>query len=476
MSGTAARTCTVVPVPGPDGNEARGDPSLRDCRPLADYRSHDAYVLLGDPGAGRTTAFMDEVEALGEETCHPVSARDFLAIEDPTAPPGRTLFIDGLDEVRAGQRDARTAFEALRRRLAKLGRPRFRLSCREADWPGENDRRHLARVSPGGQVTVLRLDPLTGADIGGVLAYRDDIPDPGHFVAMARDQGVDGLLANPQTPGMLADVVAGGGEWPGSRLETFGQSSRRIVREHNEEHDIASLGSGGAPGVDRTLAAAGRLCAVHLLTGTAGFSKLPGEEGHGRLGPGQCGYEPPDLLRHALRTKLFKGELEGRPVPVHRHVAEYLAARHPGRVVEERKLPARRVVALMAGHDGIVVTEMRGLSAWFAARCRSARARLIDRDPIGVVQYGDVSPPAAAARRDSCSTLPTPGHHPRARTPTTHHHHARRGAHHAHRWGGMARGSAQQAPPARTLTVGGEGYSLPPGEPAGTPCRSVLYR
>ena len=405
MSGTAARTCTVVPVPGPDGNEARGDPSLRDCRPLADYRSHDAYVLLGDPGAGRTTAFMDEVEALGEETCHPVSARDFLAIEDPTAPPGRTLFIDGLDEVRAGQRDARTAFEALRRRLAKLGRPRFRLSCREADWPGENDRRHLARVSPGGQVTVLRLDPLTGADIGGVLAYRDDIPDPGHFVAMARDQGVDGLLANPQTPGMLADVVGGGGEWPGSR---------RIVREHNEEHDIASLGSGGAPGVDRTLDAAGRLCAVHLLTGTAGFSKLPGEEGHGRLRPGQCGYEPPDLLRPALRTKLFKGELEGRPAPVHRHVAEYLAARHPGRLVEERKLPARRVVALMAGHDGIVVTEMRGLSAWFAARCRSARARLIDRDPIGVVQYGDVSPPAASPGGTPAFSLPLTPPRPRS--------------------------------------------------------------
>ena len=257
-------------------------------------------------------------------------------------------------------------------------------------------------------MTVLRLDPLTGADIGGVLAYRDDIPDPGHFVAMARDQGVDGLLANPQTPGMLADVVGGGGEWPGSRLETFGQSCRRIVREHNEEHDIASLGSGGAPDIDRTLDAAGRLCAVHLLTGTAGFSKLPGEEGHGRLRPGQCGYEPPDLLRHALRTKLFKGELEGRPVPVHRHVAEYLAARHLGRVVEERKLPARRVVALMEGGDGIVVTEMRGLSAWFAARCRSARAWLIDRDPIGVVHYGDVSPPAAAARRDSGSTLPPP--------------------------------------------------------------------
>ena len=343
------------------------------------------------PGPGRQPPSWTRSRRSGRRRATRSSARDFLAIEDPTVPPGRTLFIDGLDEVRAGQRDAWTAFEALRRRLAKLGRPRFRLSCREADWLGENDRRHLARVSPGEQVTVLRLDPLTEADIRGVLAYRDDIPDPEHFVAMARDQGVDGLLANPQTLGMLADVVGGGGEWPGSRLETFEQSCRRIVREHNEEHNIASLGSGGAPDVDRTLDAAGRLCAVHLLTGTAGFSKLPGEEGHGWLGPDQCDYEPPDLLRHALRTKLFKGELEGRLAPVHRHVAEYLAARHLGRVVEERKLPARRVVALMGGGDGTVVTEMRGLSAWFAARCRSARSWLIDCDPIGVVQYGDVS-------------------------------------------------------------------------------------
>ena len=60
---------------------------------------------------------------------------------------------------------------------------------------------------------------------------------------------------------------------------------------------------------------------------------------------------------------------------------------------------------------------------------------------------------------------------------TTHHHHARRGAHHAHRWGAMARGSAQQAPPARTHPHWGGGEdTLPPGEPAGRPCRSVLYR
>ena len=391
MSGTVARTCTVVPVPGPAGNRTGIEPPQRDSRPLAAFRECDAYVLLGDPGAGKTTAFEDEVGALGAEAGHLVSARDFLGIDDPpTVPQGKTLFIDGLDEVRAGEPNARTPFERIRLRLHQLDRPRFRLSCREADWLGENDRRHLARVAPGEQVTVLRLDPLTEADVGTVLARRDDIPDPGRFVAMACDRGVDGLLANPQTLGMLADVVGGGAEWPGSRLETFEQSGLLIVREHNREHNIASLGSGGAPDVDWILDAAGRLCAIHLLTGTAGFAVLPGGHDTELLSPGQCDYEQLDLLQHALRTKLFTGQLDGRLVPVHRHVAEYLAARHLGRLVDDQKLPVGRVIALMAGDNGTVVTEMRGLSAWFAARCRTARSLLIDRDPIGVVQYGDV--------------------------------------------------------------------------------------
>ena len=394
MSGTVPRTCTVVPEPSPDGNRKDIEPPQRDSRPLADFRSHDAYVLLGDPGAGKTTAFEDEAELIEAEASHLVSARDFLAIKDPTTVPlGKTLFIDGLDEVRAGERNARTPFDAIRQRLHELGRPRFRLSCREADWLGENDRRHLAKVSPGKQVTVLRLDPLTEAEIRKVLESRDDIPDPAHFMFMAHDRGVDGLLANPQTLGMLADVVGEGGEWPRSRLETFEQSCRRIADEHNKGHKIALLGSGGPPDVNRILDAAGHLCALHLLTGTAGFSMLPAGHDADWLSPDQCDYEPPDLLRHALRTKLFRGQpdgADGRVVPVHRHVAEYLAARHLGRLVEERKLPARRGVALMAGDDGTVVTEMRGLSAWFAARCHRARSWLIDRDPIGVVQYGDV--------------------------------------------------------------------------------------
>ena len=52
--------------------------------------------------------------------------------------------------------------------------------------------------------------------------------------------------------------------------------------------------------------------------------------------------------------------------------------------------PCGALLALMTGHDGSVVTEFRGLSAWLAVHSEQARTDLTDRDPIGVGLYGDV--------------------------------------------------------------------------------------
>ena len=86
---------------------------------------------------------------------------------------------------------------------------------------------------------------------------------------------------------------------------------------------------------------------------------------------------------------MFKGAGEGRFVPVHRHLAEFLGAKRLARIIEDG-LPSRRILALISGEDGIPVTQMRGLSAWLAAHCKEARSDLIERDPIGVGLYGDI--------------------------------------------------------------------------------------
>ena len=60
-------------------------------------------------------------------------------------------------------------------------------------------------------------------------------------------------------------------------------------------------------------------------------------------------------------------------VPVHRHIAEFLGARHLAQLIDGAGgLPIQRILALITGADGGVVTEMRGLSAWLAAQCPRA--------------------------------------------------------------------------------------------------------
>ena len=377
-----SRTCTEIQE---ENSEQRTEANPR---PLEDFRSVPAYVLLGDPGAGKTTAFEMEYEVLGQGACL-VPARDFLTFDPQNRPEwrGKTLFIDGLDEVRAGSSDANTPFDEIRNRLDALGKPRFRLSCREADWLGANDRKRLKTVSPDSAVKVLRLDPLTYENITSILNARPDIADARDFIFEARERDVAGFSENPQTLKLLAEVVGAGGEWPASRKELFEEACARMVREQNEEHRAAKA-LNNLPDPADLLDAAGRLCAVQLISGAAGWT-LHGEGNEAYPAPDRCDYDRREMLWPALATKLFKGVSNTRLAPVHRHIAEFLAARHLAGVIEAG-VPARRIIALITGKDGMVVTEMRGLSAWLAAYSKDARAYLIEQDPVGVGLYGDI--------------------------------------------------------------------------------------
>ena len=378
MTDFVPRTCTEIGEVRKD--DAKAEPSSRF---LEEFRDTGAYVLLGAPGAGKTTAFTQEKDRCPNTSY--VTARDLITFDDRPEWHNTTLFIDGLDEKRAGSLDGRTTLDGIRKKLDRLGRPRFRLSCREADWFGANDRDKLKAVSRNGQVTVLRLDPLTDENIHKILRDNLEVDDPEKFVREASQKGLEALLANPKSLEMLV-VAVRGGEWPSTRIQTFDMACRTLLREHNQELQVAKPDN---VAISDLLEAAGRLCAVQLLTGGAGYL-LPGtESNHEYLSLKQISGEDQEVLRHVLGTKLFVAPTEGLAVPVHRHVAEFLAGRHLAGLIENG-LPVGRNLALMTGDDGGVVSELRGLSAWLAAHSKTSRMEIIERDPIGTVLYGDV--------------------------------------------------------------------------------------
>lgn len=378
---------------------------MSDAHPLSHYRDVRAWVLLADPGAGKSDVLTSL--ALNESgTC--ISARDFVDLDLP-AVWHEPLFIDALDEITSGQAMGSTPLSQIRQKLQQLGTPKFRLSCREADWRGNADGDALKRLVGEDCFAELRLTPLTHAQSVALIAHWQPctVPLAEAFMQEAERRDLDGLLDNPQTLRMLVKAhAANGGDWPASKTHTYELACVQLVHEHNDEHLASSRDS--IPPDDQTLLAAGYLCAVMLLSGSGSIALQRHSQPHVgvvTLPELKSTAPAPDLstCRVALHTRLFRGTgRSGEFAPVHRTVAEYLAAHYLASRIHAG-LPASRVLALMLGEDSGLVPELRGLHAWLAAVAPAElRRELIAHDPLGVVLNGDVR---AFSRTDKLTVL-----------------------------------------------------------------------
>jgi hypothetical protein len=349
---------------------------------LEQVRHLHGYVLLGDPGSGKSAEFEREAQAAGVAT---VTVNDFLMLPSAMINATNLLFIDGLDESRAGGGDGRTVMQQIRVRLIELGRPPFRLSCRAADWLGQSDAQKLQTLAPdGGDFEVYRLDPLAEDDIAKILSHNHGIPAPDAFIAQAEEHNLQDLLSNPQTLDLLASAVGDTNEWPASRRETYELACNSLSRECNEEHLAVGLSRASRDDLHQ---AAGYLSVIALLADLRGFSRLASQDER-TLTLSDIPNPQRLPLSEAISTRLFKEVTGGVFAPVHRTVAEYLGAKHVATKLEAQ-LPLKRFLAYICGADGGVVSGMRGLHAWLSTLALGARPTLIELDPLGILLYGD---------------------------------------------------------------------------------------
>lgn len=364
---------------------------------LRNPQTDPAWLLLGEPGAGKTTAL--EIEAKATNGVF-IRIDEFINADVELDWNGKTLFLDGLDEARAGS-GGNSVIQHICGQLKRLGKPAFRIACRAADWYGSTDRIDFERSAPNGQISVLLLEPLNRESILDILAQNHGISDPHAFFREAEKRGVADLLTNPQTLELLTKAVSR--RWPKTRDETYHLACEKLAGEANKRHRDQNRTAPAS--VEKILNAAGQLCTVLLLSDKTGIALDP-ERVNDRF-PSLDDFSPSDtaLAMQALGSKLFRARDEERVEPSHRSIAEYLAARWLGNLVTKQGLPLQRVLNFLLGIDGGVVSGLRGLFGWLALHCSSARSSLIDTDPLTVVAYGDVKPMPTADKRRILAAL-----------------------------------------------------------------------
>jgi len=384
------RTCTELP--SDEGNGAtppRQEPApVITVRELAEV---PVFVLLGEPGMGKSETMKALATLVLGEQGKPIATNDFIVLPASKHNAEHPVFIDALDEARAG--GDTTVWRELRRNIAHSGLTHFGVACRVADWQG-TDAQDLVTVVQGQRIRIFALNPLTPEQRHAVLK-NENIEDVDDFEQQAEALGFIDMLGNPQSLKLLAaSVKKDTHRLPQTRREAYALACLTLVRETNQHHRQAQQ-SAALLSEEHLLDAAGWLCALMLLSNqnevadeTLGMVAQEGVRLSEVLGALPAIGFSPDAIRQVLQRRLFT-----KPrgyTATHRTVAEYLGARYIAKRIAHGGLLVGRVAALMLASSQHLVSNLRGLAGWLAALSEPLRATIFEADPAAVLDYGDL--------------------------------------------------------------------------------------
>jgi hypothetical protein len=394
--------------------EGYGPGSLIDPSEVAD---RGALVLLGEPGAGKTTVFQEVTNGLPRcvtaspdpSGCLWVNAADLVdgtfedllgvylrqlperrndAVEERQSDLIRlTVVLDQLDESQMRRRFAGAIARILETRDTRA--LRLLIGCRTSDYPEE-----LTDVmtTQFGRCFLADLAPLT-REQAVELADSADVNGQA-VVDSAVALGAGALASTPLTLDLLVRTVQQYSLSQGSAQELFAHGVRFLLETDEDDALNSSL--------DQRLAVAKRMAARLVLSGRrsiwTGPAHLAGEldmhtggiaGGTERISSGLFDVSQP-IVNELLQTPLFLGRGNSRLRFRHSSIAAYLAACY----LAERDTPSAQLSALFLVPEGndaaIVPSPLREVAAWLVAFRPNDTEWIVGADPSSLAAHSQL--------------------------------------------------------------------------------------
>jgi len=341
-------------------------------------------VILGEPGLGKTRL----MEKLGElDDVIYVTARSFLRRSITEYDSAITLVIDGLDEVAAVEEG--DPLHNVLKKLLECKKPNFVISCRSAEWQSLTGKLDIADEY-NKLPTVLTLEPLSEDDVLAYLTSRFGSEKARIAIYDLKQAGLVELYQNPLTLEFVVAILENDGEIPASK----GLLYERAVSQLRLEKNATKLkGSASELSEETALDAAGCMMAAMLLTGCEAVGLSDAHEQVLSLNE-LDNFKEKHAFSRILKSRLFRASVAHAHsfAPLHRTIAEYLAARWLAKTCQDAENSDRvagRILGLIRAEGGVPAS-LRGMHAWLPKFSSSSLGlEVISTDPFGVFRYGD---------------------------------------------------------------------------------------
>jgi hypothetical protein len=376
------------------------DPSTS--RPVIDLARRKASLVLGEPGAGKSTVLRTLLEELDGTPLTHVRILDFkdysseqsieLAVQglaEVALPSGthKILLLDSVDETRVLLRNF---VPFLERTLAKLVSQQWRViaTCRTAEaLPALDD--VFERIEAGAVKTLL---PLRESDFSAIVRERGF--DPAVLLSDLRDRSLEFLAIAPFTLNLLCDCVDSTSHISMSRAEVFARAVD-VALGQRASADYTATAANTIPPILQSVAAE-RLAAFAALTGSSGVGLFrPGELTTGlqtELVAGRESRNGADFqvesqhLQYLLGSALFVESGHNQMEFAHRSLRNYLAARCLARWQLSRANLQSALTTSTA--ESSIPPQMIEIASWLVALDPTAFDWLVTLDPWSLAKGG----------------------------------------------------------------------------------------